>query len=191
MTSPRLKAPSCVAPSTSKGADTDSRLIRFAESSCFMASALSGCSCATQRSTTSCGVRLQNKCERARRGVLTTSWVLPNVFVVSTRPRVASHHAQRRLEGALRWRGRHQDTGRRVARLEILLHHVAAHRVTHDDRRTVKPIRDGPDVVGVIADGAGVERFVRCAVAMPTQADRRGAEALVGEEVQEVLVPAP
>src|SRR5258708_32062315 len=75
--------------------------------------------------------------------------------------------------------------------LQILLHYIATHGVADNYRGAIETIGGGQHVSHVVLNGASIERLFCLALTMPAQTNRRGTKTFVGEEVQEVLVPAP
>ena len=106
-------------------------------------------------------------------------------------PRVLPHPAQGRPEVSLRRHGRHQHAGRTVVLLQILLHDETAHGVTDDHRRCGQTVGNHADVLDIVGDRTRPQRFVSRAAAMAAKAERQSAITLVGEEVQEIFIPAP
>ena len=100
----------------------------------------------------------------------------------SEMPRVPPYPAQGGFEVSLRRHGRHQHTGRRVVRLQILLHDETAHRVTDNHRRGGQTAGHHTDVLDEVGDRTGTQRLVSRAVAMAAKADRQSAITLAAKK---------
>jgi len=63
--------------------------------------------------------------------------------------------------------------------------------VTNQDGVGRQSRGDRPNIIDVVGDCAPVERLRNWAVAMPAQAQGDNAVTVVGEEIEEVRIPAP
>ena len=73
------------------------------------------------------------------------------VIVILAKCQGWSFSERRADRGFPRRHGRHQHTGRRVVRLQILLHEKTAHRVTDDNRQRGQAVGNHTDVLDDVA----------------------------------------
>ena len=78
-----------------------------------------------------------------------------------------------------------------MAVLQKLLHHKAAHRVPDNHGLDIELVRCRFHVVDVVGDRTGSQPLRGDTLPMRAQADCDRSKPVLGEEVQEVVVPAP
>jgi|GEM_PF-4147547 len=75
--------------------------------------------------------------------------------------------------------------------LQVFLHEVTAHRVANQNRGRRQAVDNVGDVIEVVDGRMPVQRFGTGPAAMRAEVDGQRPIPLVGEQVQEVFVPAP
>ncbi len=101
------------------------------------------------------------------------------------------HHAHRGRQQALRRHGTHQHGAGRLMIFEILLHHEAAHRMPDQHRRRRQGGDRGRHILHVVGDRKAVEMLAARRSAVSGKAQGIGGVTGLGEEGQEMLLPAP
>ena len=137
------------------------------------------------------GVSAQKRYSRASAGVARN---LSSVRSVQASMVIDGRRRQTRnakLSTPCRWHGAHQHRGRGAAVFEVALDHEAAQGMADQHRGATQVVGHRTDVFEVVGDGNLVQRLGCGAGAVSAQAHRDRAVAGVGEEVQEVVVPAP